>query len=165
MLQRLAMGIGLALLGATALPAQAQLASSSTQFSGTAPQICQVGAPIQAETPMAVTNGGNGLMGETSAFSFVSNTPVGLQLRSVTIDSAPTGANGSYVAGLHDGASGGVLLTATNANASTVKDYAEPLTSTNTFKMRLNIEAPTGSTLTAGNYVSTVTVDCLSPNI
>ena len=53
--------------------------------------------------------------------------------------------------------------TSFNTNASGLKRYAQPLVTTDTFSMRLAIAAPKGGMLTAGNYVSTVTVDCLSP--
>jgi hypothetical protein len=163
MLKRFVPILGLAGLGLTVLPAQAQLSSASSQFTGTAPNICQVGSPIQANTAMNVTGGGNGLSGETSPFSFVSNTPVDLQLRSVTVDKAPDGSNGSYQAGLVEAASKAEVLQASNTNASGLKRYAQPLVTTDTFSMRLAIAAPKGGMLTAGNYVSTVTVDCLSP--
>ena len=55
------------------------------------------------------------------------------------------------------------MLQASNTNASGLKRYAQPLVTTDTFSMRLAIAAPKGGMLTAGNYVSTVTVDCLSP--
>lgn len=163
MLNRFVPILGLSWIGLASLPAQAQLNSASSQFSGTAPNICQVGSPIQANTAMNVTAGGNGLSGETSPFSFVSNTPVDLQLRSVTIDNAPPGSNGNYQAGLVEGASNAEVLQASNANGSGLKRYAQPLVTTDTFRMRLAIAAPTGAMLTAGDYVSTVTVDCLSP--
>jgi hypothetical protein len=87
----------------------------------------------------------------------------GLQLRSITVDSAPTGNNGTYQAGLVDGSSKDEVLQASDQQASGLKRYAQPLQASNNFSMRLAIAAPQGAMLTAGNYVSTVTVDCLSP--
>ena len=163
MLKRLIPLLGFTGLSLTMLPAQAQLSSASTKFSGTAPNICQVGTAIQANTPMSVTTGGNGLTGETAQFSFVSNTPVDLQLRSITVDSAPKGSNGTYQAGLVEGSSKDEVLQASDSKASGLKRYAQPLVATDNFSMRLAIAAPQGAMLTAGSYVSTVTVDCLSP--
>lgn len=155
--------LGLAGLSLALLPAKAQLSSASSQFSGTAPNICQVGTAIQPSTAMNVTTGGNGLTGETTPFSFVSNTPVDLQLRSITIDSAPTGGNATYQAGLVEATSKSEVLQASESKASGLKRYAQPLATTDNFSMRLTIAAPQGAMLTAGKYVSTVTVDCLSP--
>lgn len=163
MLKRLIPLLGLSGISLTILPAQAQLNSASSQFSGTAPSICQVGTPIQTTTAMTMTAAGNGMTGETAPFSFVSNTPVDLQLRSVTINDAPVGTNATYQAKLVEGAGNAEVLEANNTNSSALKRYTQPLVATDNFSMRLAIAAPSGAVLTAGNYVSTVTVDCLSP--
>ena len=163
MIRRFLPLLGIGGLSLTLLPAQAQLSSASTVFNGTAPNICQVGTPIQASTPMTVTPGGNGLSGETAPFSFVSNTAVDLQLQSVNANQAPAANNATYQAALLDGNGKAELLSADDKKASGLKKYQQPLTTNDTFNLRLAIAAPQGALLTAGNYVSTVTVDCLSP--
>jgi hypothetical protein len=163
MLKRIIPLLGLSGLSLTVLPAQAQLGSASARFSGNAPNICQVGQPIQANTTMAMTTGGNGMAGTTAPFSFVSNTPVDLQLRTVTVDTAPTGTNATYLAGLLETSSNTEVLQANNVNGSGLRRYAQPLVANDTFTMRLAIAAPQGAVLRAGDYVSTVTVDCLAP--
>ena len=86
-----------------------------------------------------------------------------LQLKSVTTEKAPPANNATYLAGLLDGKGKAELLTADDKNASGVKKYQQPLTANDTFNLRLAIAAPQGALLTAGEYVSTVTVDCVSP--
>lgn len=163
MLKRLIPLLGLTGISLTMLPGQAQLNSASSKFSGTAPNICQVGTAIQPTTAMTMASGGTGMTGETNSFSFVSNTPVDLQLKSVSVDEAPTGTNATYQASLLEGNGKASVLDATNSKASGLKRYNQPLVASDTFTMRLAIAAPQGAVLTAGNYISTVTVDCLSP--
>lgn len=163
MLKRLIPLLGLTGISLTMLPVQAQLTSASSKFSGTAPNICQVGTAIQPTTAMTMASGGSGMNGETNSFSFVSNTPVDLQLKNINIDAAPAGNNATYQATLIDGNGNNSVLEATNTKASGLKRYNQPLVASDTFTMRLAIAAPQGGILTAGNYVSTVTVDCLSP--
>lgn len=163
MLKRILPLLGLGSVSLMLLPAQAQLGSASARFTGNAPKICQVAQPIQASTTMAMTAGGNGMTGTTAPFSFISNTPVDLQLRSVIADNAPTGTNATYQAALVETAANAEVLQASNTKGSSIKRYAQPLVANDTFMMRLAIAAPQGAVLSAGDYVSTVTVDCVSP--
>lgn len=162
MLRRFAIGLGVALAAGSGLPAMAQLAASSSQFKGSVPKICQVAKTINAETQMGNQNGG--LYGETEPFSYVSNTPVALQLRQVKVDEQPQGSTGVYEAALLDEARKQDLVVASAAQASQASKFSAPLVEKDQFRLRLQITPRSGELLTAGNYVTTVTVDCISPN-
>ncbi len=148
-------------LSAIAFPAQAQLASQSTQFSGSVPPVCQVVDPVQASTPM--TFQGNTLSGVTNAFSFESNGNVALQLRQVQIDAAPENTgNYAWNAGLRIN-NGQQLAQATQNAASSSVPYPNGLTANDDFQMTLNISAPNNVLMAQGTYVATVTTDCIAP--
>ena len=145
---------------ATATPAQAQLASQSTEFTGSVGAICRVGTPIQAQTPLAFVN--DTLNGTTGAFSFESNGPVSLQLRQVQINASPANtANYTYDLGLnvHNGAR---ITGATQAGASAVIPYANGLAVNDNFAMELTIAPPEGTLIAQGTYTATAVVDCLA---
>jgi hypothetical protein len=152
-------GLG-SLILVSSLPAHAQLASQSTQFSGTVPAVCQVVDPVQASTPMSYQ--GNTLSGTTNDFSFQSNGNVALQLRAVQIESAPVNT-GNYVwnAGLKVN-NGNQIATSTQSAPSSPVAYPNGLTANDDFQMTLSISAPGGTLMAQGVYVATVTTDCIA---
>lgn len=151
---------GLAILGASNLPAQAQLASSSTQFDGTVPAICQVVDQVNASSPMTFLDGK--LSGVSQAFSFESNGSVALQLRQVQINSQPAQANNyNFNAGLKI-YNGNEIASATQEAMSQVIPYAKGLTANDDFQMTLTISAPKDTLMAQGQYVATVTTDCIA---
>jgi hypothetical protein len=154
-----ASGLTLALAG---LPASAQLASQSSEFSGTVPAICQVADPVNASTPMSYVDGV--LSGTTNAFSFASNGAVQLQLRQVQINAAPANTgNYTWNAGLQVN-NGAQVTSATQAGASAVIPYANGLTANDDFQMTLAVSAPQGTLMAQGTYTALVTTDCIAPN-
>ena len=160
MFQRFTAYVGMALMGLAAMPAQAQLASQSTQFSGSVPAVCQVADTVNTSSPMSYVDGV--LSGESQAFSFESNGSVALQLRQVQINARPGNAtNYSWAAGLRVN-NGVQLASATQDGASAVIPYADGLTPNDDFQMTLAIRAPEGVLMAQGNYVATVTTDCIA---
>lgn len=160
MVRFLAAVSGGALLAASALPASAQLASQTTEFSGSVGAICRVGTPIQANTPMAFLD--DALSGTTGAFSFESNGPVALQLRQVQINASPAGtADYTWDLGLsvHNGAR---ITGATQAGASAVIPYNNGLAVNDNFAMDLKVSAPQGVLMAQGTYAATAVIDCLA---
>lgn len=160
MFHRFAALAGLAVMGAAAMPAQAQLASQSTQFSGSVPAICQVVDQVNASSPMTYVNGV--LSGESQPFSFASNGSVALQLRQVAINAAPE-STGNYTwnAGLKVN-NGAQITSATQAGASAVIPYANGLTANDDFQMTLAVNAPANVLMAQGTYTATVTTDCIA---
>jgi hypothetical protein len=159
--QRLLGLVGVTSMVAYSLPIKAQLASQSTQFSGTVPPVCQVVDPVQASTPLSYQ--GNTLSGTTNAFSFESNGNVALQLRQVQIDSAPSGTgNYGWNAGLKVNNGEQLAQSTQNAPSSSVA-YPNGLNSNDDFQMTLNISAPNNTLMNQGTYVATVTTDCIAP--
>lgn len=155
---------GMASFGAAtlaALPANAQLASQSSQFTGTVPAVCQVADPVNATTPM--TYQGNTLTGTTNAFSFESNGNVSLQLRQVQIDAAPANTGNYTWAGVLKVNNGANVTSATQAGASAVIPYANGLTANDDFQMALTVSAPAGVLMAQGVYTATLTTDCIAP--
>lgn len=153
---------GLAALALNALPASAQLASQSSEFSGTVPAICQVADPVNASTPMTYVDGV--LSGTTNAFSFQSNGAVQLQLRQVQINAAPANTgNYTWNAGLRVN-NGAQITGSTQAGASAVIPYANGLTANEDFQMTLAVSAPAGTLMAQGVYTALVTTDCIAPN-
>lgn len=144
-----------------AMPAQAQLASQSSQFSGTVPAVCQVADPVNATTPM--TFSGGVLSGTTNAFSFQSNGNVSLQLRQVQIDAAPANTGNYTWGGVLKVNNGADITSATQAGASAIIPYAAGLTANDDFQMSLTVSAPNGVLMAQGTYTGTLTVDCLAP--
>ena len=143
-----------------AIPAQAQLASQSSQFTGTVPALCRVADAVNATTAMTYAN--NTLSGTTNAFSFESNGNVSLQLRKVEVVGAPSAAsNYTWAAGLRVN-NGAQLAQATKDNASVAVPYANGLTNNDDFQMTLNITNG-GAMLAQGNYIAQVTTDCIAP--
>lgn len=161
MFNRIIAGLGLALATSAVLPASAQLAASTSQFKGSVPKICQVAKTISSVTQMSNQNGG--LYGESEPFSYVSNTPVSLQLRQVQVEEQPQGSTGVYEAALKDEVRNQDLVVASAAQASQANAFSAPLMEKDQFRLRLQISPRSGELLTAGNYVTTVTVDCISP--
>lgn len=153
--------VGVTSIVAYSLPTKAQLASQSSQFSGTVPAVCQVVDPVNASTAMSYQ--GNTLSGTTNAFSFESNGNVNLQLRAVQIDSAPENSSSYYWnAGLK--VNNGNTIATSNQNApSSAVNYPNGLTANDDFQMTLNISAPNNVLLSQGTYVATVTTDCIAP--
>lgn len=155
---KLALG---AILLTASLPAYAQLASQTSEFSGTVPPICQVADPVNASTPMTYTNGV--LSGTTNAFSFASNGPVQLQLRQVAIQASPAGTgNYTWAAGLQVN-NGAQVTSSTQAGASAIIPYANGLTANDDFQMTLAVSAPQGVLMAQGTYTALVTTDCIAP--
>lgn len=152
--------LGLAVVGAAAVPVQAQLASQSTQFSGSVPAVCQVADTVNTSSPMTYVDGV--LSGVSEAFSFQSNGSVALQLRQVQINASPANAtNYNWDAGLREN-NGVQLASATQEGASAVLPYANGLTANDDFQMTLSVRAPEGVLMAQGNYVATVTTDCIA---
>lgn len=156
--------LALAAAGASLLaaaPASAQLASQSSEFSGTVPAICQVADPVNATTPMTYVNGV--LSGTTNAFSFQSNGAVQLQLRQVQINAAPANTgNYTWAAGLQVN-NGAQITSSTQAGASAIIPYANGLTANDDFQMSLAVSAPQGTLMAQGTYTALVTTDCIAP--
>ena len=143
-----------------AIPAQAQLASQSSQFTGTVPALCRVADAVNATT--AMTYADNTLSGVTNPFSFESNGNVSLQLRAVEIVGAPSAAsNYNWAAGLKVN-NGAQVAQATQNNASSAVPYANGLTANDDFQMTLAI-ANGGNMLAQGTYIAQVTTDCIAP--
>lgn len=160
MIRHLTALTGLAILGASNLPAQAQLASSGTQFDGSVPAICQVVDKVNASSPMKFLDGK--LSGESQAFSFESNGGVALQLRQVQINTKPQNANNySFDAGLKIYNSS-EIASANQDGMSQVIPYANGLTTKDDFQMTLTISAPKDTLMAQGQYVATVTTDCIA---
>jgi hypothetical protein len=162
MLSRIIASFGIAIVGGSMLPASAQLASSASQFKGSVPKICQIAKAVNTETAMSTQEGG--LYGETEPFSYMSNTPVSLQLRQIKVDGQPVGSTGVYEAALKDEIKNQDLVVASAAQASSASKFASPLMDKDQFRLRLRITPQKGEMLTAGEYLTTVTVDCISPN-
>lgn len=142
-------------------PANAQLASQSSEFSGSVPAICQVADPVNASTPMTYVDGV--LSGTTNAFSFQSNGAVQLQLRQVQINASPANtANYTWAAGLQVN-NGAQITSSTQAGASAVIPYANGLTANDDFQMSLAVSAPQGVLMAQGTYTALVTTDCIAP--
>jgi hypothetical protein len=143
-----------------AIPAQAQLASQSSQFTGTVPALCRVADAVNATTAMTYAN--NTLSGTTNPFSFESNGNVSLQLRAVEIVGAPSGSESyNWAAGLRVN-NGAQLAQATQNGASSAVPYANGLTANDDFQMTLAI-ANGGNMLAQGTYIANVTTDCIAP--
>lgn len=160
MFHRFAALAGLAVMGAAAMPAQAQLASQSTQFSGSVPAICQVVDQVNASSPMTYVDGV--LSGSSQPFSFASNGSVALQLRQVDINAAPANtSNYTWNAGLKVN-NGAQITSATQAGASAVIPYANGLTANDDFQMTLAVNAPANVLMAQGTYTATVTTDCIA---
>ena len=154
--------LGVLSLSAFAFPAQAQLASQSTQFSGSVPALCRVADSVNATTPMSFN--GTTLSGVSDDFSFESNGNVNLQLRAVQIDSAPDNTgNYAWAGGLRIN-NGQQLASSTPQAASSLVNYPNGLTANDDFQLTLNISAPQGALMAQGTYVATVTADCIAPN-
>lgn len=165
MYQRNLLGLfGMFSLGAVslaAIPAQAQLASQSTQFSGSVPALCRVADSVNATSPMSFD--GTKLSGVSNAFSFESNGNVNLQLRAVQINEAPSNTSGySWNGGLRVN-NGQEVLASTQDGASWLANYPNGLTANDDFQMTLSVNAPSGSLMSQGTYVATVTTDCIAP--
>lgn len=142
-------------------PANAQLASQSSEFSGSIPAICQVADPVNASTPMTYVDGV--LSGTTNAFSFQSNGAVQLQLRQVQINAAPANTgNYTWAAGLQVN-NGAQITSSTQAGASAIIPYANGLTANDDFQMSLAVSAPQGVLMAQGTYTALVTTDCIAP--
>lgn len=150
--------IGLAILVAPGA-AFAQLASSSSEFSGTVPAVCQVADPVNSATPMSFAN--NVLSGTTNAFSFESNGNVALQLRQVQVVAAPENTgNYAWNAGLRVN-NGAQLASATQAGGSATVGYPNGLTANDDFQMTLAVSAPQNVLMRQGTYTAIVTTDCV----
>lgn len=158
----LASGIALGMAAIPALiggAAQAQLASQSSQFSGTVPPLCRVTDLVNPTTTMSFLN--DKLSGTTNDFSFESNGNIALQLRAVDVVSAPDGTgNYTWAAGLKVN-NGAELASATQAGASATVAYPNGLTSNDDFQMTLSVSAPQGQLMRQGTYVAVVTTDCI----
>ena len=142
------------------MPAQAQLASQSTKFSGSVPAICEVVDVVSSSSPMTYVDGV--LSGTSQPFSFQSNGGVALQLRQVEVNTAPANtASYAWNAGLlvNNGAG---ITSSTQERPSAVVPYANGLTARDDFQMTLAVSAPEGVLMAQGNYVATVTTDCIA---
>jgi hypothetical protein len=141
--------------------ANAQLASQSSEFSGTVPAICQVADPVNASTPMSYVDGV--LSGTTNAFSFQSNGAVQLQLRQVQINASPANTGNYTWNGVLKVNNGANVASSTQAGASAVVPYPNGLTANEDFQMSLAVSAPAGTLMAQGNYVALLTTDCIAP--
>lgn len=159
--RKLISSLGVLSLSALAFPAQAQLASQSTQFSGSVPALCRVADSVNATTPMNFN--GTVLSGVSDDFSFESNGNVNLQLRAVQIDEAPSSATGySWAGGLRIN-NGAEIANANPQSASALVNYPNGLTGNDDFQMSLTVSAPQGVLMAQGTYVATLTTDCIAP--
>lgn len=139
--------------------ANAQLASQSSEFSGSVPPLCRVADPVNTSTPMSFD--GNQLAGTTNAFSFESNGNIALQLRQVQILNAPDQTAGyTWAAGLRVN-NGNQIAGSTQDGASASIPYANGLTANDDFQMTLRVSAPGNNLMRQGNYVALVTTDCI----
>lgn len=162
MIKKIALGAGIGLASLSlSLPSYAQLASQSTQFSGSVPALCRVADSVNATTPMSFN--GTTLSGVSDDFSFESNGNVNLQLRAVQIDQAPANTSGySWNGGLRVN-NGAQLASATPDGASALVNYPNGVTANDDFQMTLSISAPQGALMAQGAYIATLTTDCIAP--
>lgn len=152
-------GVAASLL-ALASPVGAQLASQTTNFSGTIPVACNVLSGNGQNANLVLTQLDN-FQGSSSTITFEANADVNLQLAAVDIVAAPQGtSNYTWLATLND-AGNNVIASADPSNASSTVNYSNGLTNQQSFTVKLSIQ-PNTSFLLPGTYTANVTLDCLA---
>jgi len=152
-------GVAASLL-ALASPVDAQLASQTTNFTGTVPAACNVLGGGNQNANLVLTQLDN-FQGSSNSISFEANADVNLQLAAVSIVAAPQGtSNYTWLATLND-AGNNVIASADPSNASSLVNYSSGLTNQQTFTVKLSIQ-PNTSFLIPGTYTADVTLDCLA---
>ena len=142
------------------LPAQAQLASQSTSFTGSVPLTCDLTSGTSSATMSASAS--TSIVGNTPSFYFTSNAAVKLALSPVTVNAAPTGTNSyNWQAVLFEGANS-VATTDESSSSPAEVSYSSGLSSSDTFSLEMTVIS-SGSTMAVGTYTGTVTLDCLAP--
>ena len=141
------------------LPAQAQLSSQTTSFTGTVPLSCDLTSGSSSVTMTA--NGSNSISGTTPSFYYTSNAAVKLALSPVTVNATPTGTSYNWQAVLFKGGTS-VATTDESSSSPAEVSYSSGLSSSDAFTLQMNVNS-SSSTMAVGTYTGTITLDCLAP--
>lgn len=149
---------GLAVFG---IPANAQLGSQTTTFSGTIPLSCNASGNQNAN--LVLTQLDN-FEGNSNSITFNSNGAVKLQLDTVNIIAAPAGTTNYIWTATLKNSGNNVIASADSASGSSPVTFANGLTNQNSFTVGLSVQNSTGN-LIPGLYTAEVTIDCISNNV